>query len=309
MPAQHQAVNLSSNQTFNHMRSICYCSLLFLFCFLNVAHAQEKPTAEDELKYQQFTKPLIDSANKSRSLFAHAKKGKWKDYNIDSLEAASEMLLQKSRSIKLAFIAQHPDSYAALYYFHQEFLNGWLLKVDSLETIYASFGQHLKATPLGQSVGETLAKKKTLLIGNPMPAFSFTTSEGKEVSLDSLRGQKYVLLCFWDSGCAPCIRSIPLMKEINAQYGNQGLQLIHVSLDNTEKEWKASLERHPMPWLQTLDLPPYIKGSKVDDLYDITFIPQYFLLDKEGKLLYHNSQLEDDDDYNKLKDILKKIVR
>ena len=290
------------------MRGLLTGFFLLLNCIINNAEAQEKPTPEDELKYQRYTKTISDSASKSYGLLEHAKKGKWEGYNIDSLQVVSETLLKNSRTRKLDFFRQHPDSYAALYHFNQEFLNSALYKVDSLETIFTAFSPQVKSTPLGQSVAMALKKKKTLLIGNEMPTFSFRTSEGNELDLTSFRTKKYVLLCFWDSWCAPCIRSLPVLKEINVQYGDSDLQLIHVSLDRTEKKWKESLNRYPMKWLQTLDLPPYINDTKVDDLFDIAFIPQYFLIDKQGKLIYHNVQVDDDEDYKKLKEMLKKIT-
>ena len=66
---------------------------------------------------------------------------------------------------------------------------------------------------------------------------------------------------------------------IDEKFGHKGLQLISVSLDRNTDTWFRSLERYKMSWLQTCDLPAYIKGNRIADVYDITHMPQYFLID------------------------------
>lgn len=63
-----------------------------------------------------------------------------------------------------------------------------------------------------------------------------------------------------------------------------------------------------MPWLQTCDLPGYVKID-VNTLYEVHFIPQYFLINKEGKLMYQNVLNDDADDYSILIEVLLRTIK
>ena len=263
--------------------------------------------AEEKRRLSAYINPARDSTAKAYVLYDHARRGKWEGYNIDSMKLSYEQLAINSRQRVVEFIRHNPDSYAALQYFKDFILNSFYFKRDSVISIYSYFNNDLKASRLGKSINEILITKKSLSINALMPDFAFRAATGEALRLSSFRNQKHVLLCFWDSWCAPCIRSIPTLKKLAEAYGGN-LQLIHVSIDNDKTKWLTSLQKYPMPWLQTLDLVPYITGSKAREVYDVHFIPQYFLIDKEGRLLYQNVLNDDNDDYTILQNMLKKIL-
>jgi cytochrome c biogenesis protein CcmG/thiol:disulfide interchange protein DsbE len=77
------------------------------------------------------------------------------------------------------------------------------------------------------------------LIGKPAPALMFTMNDGREVSLDSLRGQ-VVVLNFWASWCEPCVREMPAFQAIAAEQ-LAGVQIIGVNLKNDQDDAAAAL--------------------------------------------------------------------
>lgn len=136
-----------------------------------------------------------------------------------------------------------------------------------------------------------------------MPDFSFKTNFGKKYTLSQFRDKKYILLCFWASWCKPCIKNIPMLNDINNNFSSKGLQLVSISIDNNKNTWLSALKKFKMPWTQSCDIKEFIE-KKVRFLYDINWIPQYFLIDKNGLLIYQNSLFHDSNSYSVLKKIL-----
>lgn len=267
---------------------------------------------DKQIEYKSLIKPSENIHRSTFNLLQTTKKYNSYGYNIDSLEDVVKGLKKKIISQKIEFIRSNPDSYYSLYILDSEIINLGLnilyVELDTLSNLFSMLDISVKNTQLGKSVESYLLKRKSLLVNQFMPNFSFSATDGKQYELSSFRNEKYVLLCFWDSWCLPCIKSIPILKRIDSSYSEIGLQVISLSIDNDEKKWHNSLIKYEMPWLQSCDLPKYIKGLPIRDLYDIKYIPQYFLIDKNGKLIYHNSQLDDDDDFSILRNMLESLL-
>ena len=207
---------------------------------------------------------------------------------------------------KIKFIESFPNAYISLYLFNKEIINGFHpITPDRLETIYNKLSSDLKKTDLGKSVKKYIMKKLSLTVGHVLPNFSFSTDKEQNFELTSFfENKKFVLLCFWGRGCAPCIKKIPALKIINEKYESKGLQLISISLDGNADGWLDSLKKYEMPWLQTCDIPSYNQGNRIRDVLDVNHMPQYFLIDNAGRLVYHNEQSNDDDEFSILQRLL-----
>ncbi|MFT7351872.1 MAG: thiol-disulfide isomerase/thioredoxin [Flavobacterium sp.] len=270
------------------------------FRFFNV------PFVKEQKIYDEMTKPLLDSAKVAFKPYDDVRLGYVKGHDKDSLWAIVSNLRKKLLVKKIKFIAKYPNDYISLYFFNKEIVNGYHpITVYGLETIYNKLGNDLKKTNLGKSVGEYLKKKKSITVGNVLPDFSFLDSKGQKYDLSSFFDNKeYVLLCFWSRGCAPCIKKMPTLKILNEKYASKGLNLISISLENNADWWLKSLKKYEMPWLQTCDVPEYNQGNSIAKILDVNRMPQYFLIDNSGKLIYHNEQSNDDDDFTVLMKIL-----
>jgi peroxiredoxin len=65
------------------------------------------------------------------------------------------------------------------------------------------------------------------------PDFSMMDLDGKLRDIKEWDG-KIVLLNFWATWCAPCMKEIPDLIELQNRYGQQGLQVIGIAVDNEE---------------------------------------------------------------------------
>lgn len=65
------------------------------------------------------------------------------------------------------------------------------------------------------------------------PDLQFRDLDGQLQKLSQWDG-KLVLLNFWATWCAPCLKEIPLLVEAQRQYGPRGLQIVGLAMDQVE---------------------------------------------------------------------------
>jgi peroxiredoxin len=131
-----------------------------------------------------------------------------------------------------------------------------------------------------QASGETKQLK-------PAPSFSLTDLNGHPLQLADYKG-KVVLLDFWATWCAPCRTEIPKFVEWQKQYGPQGLQVIGISMDDSDK---------PVPgFVQQLgiDYPVALGDAKLADQYGgVLGLPVTFVIGRDGQIHHKHVGLTD----------------
>lgn len=139
-------------------------------------------------------------------------------------------------------------------------------------------------------VQTVLARMANLNVGDKFPGFDLPTMDGKKTSLSSLKGS-YVLVDLWASWCGPCIKAMPTIKKMSEKYAAEDFQAISISLDQREEVWKRTNKRLDISWINALDSNGLNGGLSVE--LGVTFLPFYYLVDMEGKILAINISLED----------------
>lgn len=134
-------------------------------------------------------------------------------------------------------------------------------------------------------------------IGEKAIDLSFTSPEGKTITLSSLRG-KVVLLDFWASWCGPCRRENPTVVQAYNTYkdkkfkNGKGFTIYSVSLDQNKEAWVKAIERDQLAWPNHVsDLGGW--QSRPAAIYGINSIPQNLLLDGKGVILAKNLRGEE----------------
>ncbi len=131
------------------------------------------------------------------------------------------------------------------------------------------------------------------------PPSTFTTLEGKTITLDELRG-KVVLVNFWATSCPGCIKKMPDMIETYNQYKGRGFEVIAVAMSYDPPNYVASFAKtRQLPFPVALD----VDGGHARAFGNVQVTPTTFLIGKDGRIL---EQKLGDYDFAKLKTLLDK---
>ena len=137
--------------------------------------------------------------------------------------------------------------------------------------------------------GSLHAQDEILKIGQPAPEISLPDLNGNTTTLSSLKG-KLVLIDFWATWSAPCVKEQPELKAIYDKHRNQvkaeKFEILGVSLDKSKEHWQKGVARFKINWLQLSDL-KYWKSQVAKD-YAITELPFNVLIDEQGKIIAIN---------------------
>jgi len=114
----------------------------------------------------------------------------------------------------------------------------------------------------------------------PAPEFTLYTLEGTEVKLSDYLG-KIVILDFWATWCAPCIKSIPDLISIQDEYEDE-LIVIGISLDQPATQNNLQLFINNFG----INYPVVLGTYEVLEAYgNIQAIPTSFIIDTEGNII------------------------
>ncbi|MEX0607065.1 MAG: TlpA disulfide reductase family protein [Halofilum sp. (in: g-proteobacteria)] len=135
--------------------------------------------------------------------------------------------------------------------------------------------QQAPETPATTPAGEPEQE----VIGEPRPGFTLPAPDGSERSIGEFDGD-VVLINFWATWCAPCVREVPALVETQAALGERGLQVVGVALDDAEPVREFAAE-HDINY-------PLMVGGR--DAFDIGsdygnargVLPYTVLVDRDG---------------------------
>jgi len=119
----------------------------------------------------------------------------------------------------------------------------------------------------GVDAGEAMAK-------HPLKSF-----EGTETTLSSFRGE-VVVVNFWASWCAPCLKELPIMDGWHTAWAERGARVVAISVDKDMKKAKRFADSADLSLTVFHDGPDGLART-----LDIPSLPCTFLLDRNGNVV------------------------
>jgi thiol-disulfide isomerase/thioredoxin len=91
---------------------------------------------------------------------------------------------------------------------------------------------------------------------------------------------KVTLLDFWATWCGPCRHALPGLKQLQAVYGADKVEVISISEDEDEGTWQSFVSQNQMNWTQRID-----SDHQMMKQYGASALPTYVLIGKDGNVV------------------------
>jgi peroxiredoxin len=118
------------------------------------------------------------------------------------------------------------------------------------------------------------------LVGSSAPDFSLVDVNGKAVTLKQFKG-KVVFLDFWAPWCDICREELPALDALYKKYSNEGLEIIGIDVDPSEKRVAEFLQKLPVTFTVLIDNKGILRRG-----YNFRTLPTAFIIGKDGVIRY-----------------------
>lgn len=135
------------------------------------------------------------------------------------------------------------------------------------------------------------------------PDFALKDPSGKVVTRDSLRGN-VVVLDFWGTWCLPCKKASPLVQDLHETFKDEKVQVWGLAVRERDKD-------KPIAYMKdngyTYGL--LLSADGVAEQFEVVAYPSYFVLDKNGNIVYSVSGKGSFASYEDLFEHIKTVVK
>ncbi|MCC7175081.1 MAG: TlpA family protein disulfide reductase [Bryobacterales bacterium] len=130
-------------------------------------------------------------------------------------------------------------------------------------------------------------REKVVNVGDRAPDFSITTDAGRVVTRSDFGG-KLLVLNFWATWCPPCVAEMPSLDEFQKRLASSGVVVLGVSVDQSESDYRAFLEKARVSFLTARDPSAGISGE-----YGTFKFPETYVIDSRGRVVQKHIGPED----------------
>lgn len=161
------------------------------------------------------------------------------------------------------------------------------------------FGRHLAAAAVVGAIAVTayFALDST----QPAPPVEFVLLDGSRQQMASLKGQ-VVLVNFWATSCATCVKEMPDLVATHERYQARGLHTVAVAMSYDPPAYVVNFaQSRKLPFAVALDN----TGHIAEGFGRVQLTPTTFLIDKHGRIV---KQYVGEPDFKALHALIEKLL-
>ncbi len=148
----------------------------------------------------------------------------------------------------------------------------------------------------------------TVVVNYFTKKYAVTAGEEEEILLENRNGivqpfsdvlaahaGKVVYVDWWAGWCGPCHQAMPDLKALADTLAGQEAVVLYISIDEENELWAASADSL-LPGAEALSYRVLNKFmSKQYEAFNIQYIPRYFLIDKQGRVVEEYAPAPDEE--------------
>lgn len=140
--------------------------------------------------------------------------------------------------------------------------------------------ESFQARQIGVPGGNSRSGGGLLPVGSEAPDWEMKDTDGKTVSLKSLRG-KIVVLDFWATWCGPCKMAMPSLQKLHERFKGQPVAVFGVNCMERSKtaDPKGYIKQQGFTYGQLFE------GNAAAAAYKVSGIPCFYVIGPDGKIL------------------------
>ena len=118
--------------------------------------------------------------------------------------------------------------------------------------------------------------------GDIAPAWEgINIADQTTVNFPQVLEEKPAVMIFWATWCSYCKAFMPYAKDIQAEYAEQGVQIITF---NAKERGRGD----PAAYVASLDIPmiAIAEADEIAERYNVNFIPGLMIVDGDGRIAY-----------------------
>lgn len=123
----------------------------------------------------------------------------------------------------------------------------------------------------------------TLIKAQTVQNFQLKNLENQTRSFADLKGEKLTLIDFWASWCKPCLKAIPELNKIYAEYKSKGVEIIGINCDGPRSVAKVA----PISQSLQIKYPVLLDiNSEVMNNLGLQAFPTLLLVNSAGSIVW-----------------------
>jgi len=198
----------------------------------------------------------------------------------DSIRLNEKALGQLNSKLTRQFIVKDPNNYAALYFLSEA------PDVYKNVSFYNYINQRIKKEYLGHPFVKKFKKKLETAIKmdtiNTNLKVKAVNSLKKEFNYNNYAESKLIIIDFWATWCAPCLKELPYALKFEKEFSNKKVSYVFLSFDENEKVWAKQSQ---LLGLKNSYLLEAKNKEYINNELDISTIPRYIILNNKGDVL------------------------